>query len=157
MLPRWHLLWGFFISYILIYFFHFPFFAGAVIFVSSILLDLDHIIVYFLETKNLHPLKFFEWHAKQERFLETLSKEKKKKYRHSHYLFHGLEVLLLLALFSFFNKLVLLILYGVLIHLVLDIAELYSRGFHISCKVSQIWLWQRNKKKRRVSRLCSED
>lgn len=151
MLPRWHILSGFVLAYIFVYFFNYSFFLGLIIFLSSVLIDLDHIIVFFFEEKSLHPKKFFRWHDKKEVFIKNCLANG-EQIIFPHFILHGVELIILLLILSIFFSYFWFVLIGVFLHLVLDIIDLIIRKWHLSYKVSQIWLWQRNKNKLRVKR-----
>jgi hypothetical protein len=60
-LPKWHILFGFVISYILIYFFNFSLVAGIIIFISSFLIiDSDHFLLYILRKKDFNFFRFYK-------------------------------------------------------------------------------------------------
>lgn len=150
MLPRWHLLFGFIFSYTLVYFFNFSLFAGLVIFLSSIFIDLDHVLLYYLENKNLNPKNFFNWSDKKNLLWKSLEQEEKKKFKSPQYLLHGVEFILLLSVLSIKYVLFFWILLGILLHLLLDFFDLFYKRehHHFSLKFSQIWVWHRNKGKK---------
>ncbi len=150
MLPRWHIFFGFVFSYILVYFFNFSLFAGFIVFLASIFIDLDHVLLYFLETKDLHPAKFFEWGNKKEALWHSLSTQEKKNYQAPHFILHGIEFVIILLIFSLFHPFFMWVLLGILVHLALDFIDLYQKRktHHFSLKASQIWLWRRNRGKK---------
>jgi len=149
MMPKWHLLFGFILSYVLIYFFNLSVIYGAIIFLSSIFIDLDHVLVYFLETKNLHPKKFWEYSMEKKRKWENLDQLEMDRAQRPHNILHGVEFALFLLILSFFTKIFLFILFGILFHLLCDLVYLIYQKEHVSFKLSQVWLWQRNKKRKK--------
>ncbi len=151
MIPRYHVLLGFIFSYIFVYFFNFSLFAGFIIFLSSIFIDLDHVLLYCLEKKNLHPRKFFAWGNEHTRRWYSLSKEERENYQSPHFILHGIEFVAILIIFSFYHNFFLWVLFGVLFHLFLDLIDLYCKRdiHHFSLKTSQIWLWKRNRQKKK--------
>jgi hypothetical protein len=149
MMPRWHVLYGFIFSYILVYFFNFSLFSGFVIFLTSIFMDLDHVLLYYLDTKNLNPSKFMNYSRKRKECWRNISENESNLYKKPHFILHGMEFLLLLLIFSFLHVFFLWILIGILIHLFFDLFVLIYEKEHISIKTSQIWLWQRNKNKKK--------
>lgn len=145
MLPKWHILFGFAFSYILIYFFNFSIIAGLIIFLSSVLIDVDHHIYYILKKKNISLKNSYNWFLKQRKKYLKLNRTQKKNIQTPIFIFHGIEFILLLILLSFLNKFFLWILIGVLFHIVFDLIELiYIKGI-ILTKVSQIYVLRRNK------------
>ncbi len=148
MLPKWHILFGFVFSLVLVNFFNFSLFAGLIVLLSSIFIDLDHVLLYFLKTKNLNPWKFYEWSMIKRKDWARVPFEKKSTFYTPHFIFHGVEFLVLIILLSFLHVFFFWILIGVIFHLVLDFIEIFYKREHISIKISQIWLWQRNKNRK---------
>jgi hypothetical protein len=148
MMPKWHLLWGFVFSYTLIYFFDFSVVTGILIFLSSVLVDIDHVLIYFLETKNIHPKKFWDYSIEKKIQWGKLDHQQRYSYKRPHFILHGIEFIIILILFSFFWKLSFFVFLGILFHLSCDFVILIYEKEHISLKFSQIWLWQRNKNKK---------
>lgn len=148
MLPKWHILYGYIFSLILIYFFNFSLFLGFIVFLSSIFIDLDHVLIYFIKTKNLNPVKFYDWSMNKRKTWACVPFEKRGNFRTPHFIFHGLEFLILLIILSFLHSFFFWILLGVLFHLILDFTELIYLREHLSIKTSQIWVWQRNKNRK---------
>ena len=148
MLPKWHILYGYIFSLVLIYFFKFSLLAGLIVFLSSVFIDLDHVLIYFLKTKNLNPQKFYSWSITKKNIWSSLCKEEKKNLKRPHFILHGIEFILLLSILSYFYTFFFWILLGVILHLVQDLFILFYEREHISIKTSQIWLWQRNKNRK---------
>lgn len=148
MLPKWHILYGYIFSLILIYFFNFSLSAGLVVFLASIFIDLDHVLIYFLKTRNLHPLKFYNWSLVRKEIWSKLSSNEKEDFRRPHFILHGIEAVVILSFLSFLHEFFFWVLLGVLFHLILDFIILFYEREHVSIKTSQIWLWQRNKNRK---------
>jgi hypothetical protein len=148
MLPKWHFLYGYIFSIILIYFFNFSLFAGLIVFLSSVFIDLDHVLIYFLKTKNLNPYKFYNWSMKRKKAWSCINAEKKNEFLKPHFILHGIEFLALVLILSFFHNFFFWIFLGVSFHLALDFVVIFYEKEHLSIKLSQIWLWQRNKNKK---------
>lgn len=151
MQPKWHFLYSFVFTYILFYFFNFTPSSLVLVFFSSIFIDLDHVLLYYLETKNLHPKRFLEWSERKKLAWEALSSAERQEYRSPHFLLHGVEFVFILVLLSFWQRFFIFILLGVIFHLFLDYIEYGFKGrkfTHLSLKTSQIWLFQRNKKRK---------
>ena len=147
MWPKWHLLYSFIFVYVIVYFFQFSIFAGAVIFLSSIFIDIDHILFYSIKERNFNLFKFWSWSKINQDKYKKLSKFERDKLKKPYFIFHSIEFIIILIIFSFFNKIFLWILAGFLFHLVLDYIALIYEKEHFSIKFSQIWLWFRNKDK----------
>jgi hypothetical protein len=148
MLPKWHFLYGYVFSLCLVYFFNFSLFAGLIIFLSSVFIDLDHVLIYFIKTKNLNPRKFYSWSIDRKAVWMNLTLSQKSIFKRPQFLLHGIEFILILILLSFLHQFFFWILLGVLFHLFLDFLVLIYEREHCSIKASQIWLWQRNKNRK---------
>ena len=148
MLPKWHFLYGYIFSLFLLYFFKIGLFAGLIVFLASVFIDLDHVLLYFIKTKNLHPWKFYSWSMNRRNAWLKMSFNKKEKSKRPHFILHGVEFIIILSFLSVIHSFFLWILLGVSFHLLLDIIELLYRKDHLSVKISQIWLWQRNKNRK---------
>jgi len=148
MLPKWHLLYTYVFSIILVYFFEFSLFAGLIVFLSAIFIDLDHVLIYVLKTKNINPIKFYTWSFAKKDCWNKLTKDEKKEFALPHFILHGIEFILVLVVLSLAHSFFYWILLGVLFHLFLDFIVLIYDREEISIKTSQIWLWQRNKNRK---------
>lgn len=152
MLPKWHVLYGFVFSIILVHFFHFSLFAAAIVFLSAIFIDLDHVLLYFIETKNLNPHKFWNWSMRRKNYYHNLSSVERARLKSPHFILHGIEFLIILIGLGFVHSLFFWILIGASFHLILDFIHLFYEGIsHYSIKTSQIWLLQRNKNKKSMN------
>jgi hypothetical protein len=148
MLPKWHILYGYSLALVLIYFFQFSLFAGFIVFLASITIDVDHFFIYVIKTKNFSVKKAYYWHKKNRDKWIAVNPCDKKKYVISHYVFHGLELILILILLSYIHDFFFWALLGAILHLILDYCEIISYKSSLVPKISQIWLWQRNKNKK---------
>ncbi len=147
MQPKWHILWGFIFSYLIAYFFNISLINFSILFLSTwFFIDLDHVLLYVIKTGNFNPWKFIIWskEKKEERMAFSLSEKSKAEF--PHFFMHGVEFLILLALLSFLNETFLFILIGFIFHLILDLVAMFYERENVLFKISQIWLWQRNKK-----------
>ncbi|VVB80590.1 Uncharacterised protein [uncultured archaeon] len=150
MLPRWHILSGFILSFSLCYFFSFSLFAGLIVFLSSIFIDLDYVLVYYLEKKDLHPKNFFYWWNKKHEVWKSLQKEERKNFKSPQRILHGVEFLIILLIFSKINVFFWWIFLGVILHLIFDLIDFgLGEDKHLICsKTSQLWTFHKNKGKR---------
>jgi hypothetical protein len=149
MLPRAHIIVGLISSFIL--FLVCPqitFFYALIIFLASVLIDVDHYLYYAFRKKDLHLSRAYNWFRGQQKRFAKLKPSERSKYKSTIIIFHGIEFLLVLILLVIFiNKIFLFILIGVIIHLFLDYYDLIvsKRDFYI--KISQIYTHIKNKKK----------
>ena len=150
MLPKWHILIGFVVSYLLIYFFNFSLIAGFIIFLSSFLLDFDHYLLYVYKTGNFNLKKAYNLAITDGKKWGKLSFQQKKQYKLKIFLFHGIEFFIILIILSKFSIFFLWILIGFLIHMAIDILNLIYGKYPVYAKISQIAVWQRNKSKKKL-------
>ena len=150
MLPKWHILAGFAVSYILVVFFSVSPIAGIIIFFSSFMIDFDHYIYYVFEKKNFHPGHSVRWFLEFRRKWSKLTKEERKGHRQPILIFHGLEFGALLFFLSLVNRLFFFLFLGMIIHMVLDWIDLIYEDRPIFLKISQIYVWQTNKNKKKI-------
>jgi len=121
--PSWHIFFGFLFSVFL--FFLFPevgIINLSLLFFSSVLIDVDHYLFYIYEKRGFNLRRAYAYFI-----------EKKKKWNKfgnkvhnplpSFFIFHGLEVLLLLFVLSFFFSPLYFIFIGFSFHLLLDLME----------------------------------
>jgi hypothetical protein len=149
MLPKWHILIGAIFS--LIIFFLFPYLGLLnilIIFLSTFLIDIDHYFCYSINRKEFDIIKAYNIGVVMRERYRKLSKKDKLKQKRPIFVFHGIEFILLLAILSYFYSLFLFILLGTLIHLLLDYSEMIYYKDPLSFKISQIYLFIKNKKRR---------
>jgi hypothetical protein len=116
MLPTSHIIYGLVLSAFL-FIFGIPISYVAIIFSASVLIDFDHYIFYVALKKDINPIKAVKWY-----FIEGKKYENNLKYQFAFLqIFHTVEFLLILAILSFFNKIVLLIFIGCVFHTCIDI------------------------------------
>ena len=145
--PKYHLLIGFTAFFILVYFFNFPLIAGLIIFLSSVFIDIDHIIRYSWLEKNINPVKFWNYSMKKTRQWHSLSYSQKRKVKLSVFFSHGIEFWIIIIILAFSFSLFLWILIGIGIHMIADIASLIHYKDPLYSKLSIIYILISNKKK----------
>lgn len=149
MLPKWHVLIGFVVSYILVYFFNFPLLVGLIIFLSSVLIDGDHYLWYGFKTKDWNPLHAVSWFYDLIEKHKKLSHSEKRMFKKHLLIFHGIEFwIILLILGVYINPLFIYILIGVGIHMIADWSKLLCDELPAYTKISQIAVWEKNKSKK---------
>jgi hypothetical protein len=147
MRPKWHILFGFVISYILVYFFNISIIAGTVIFLSSFLIDIDHYAYYVITKKEQSLRKAYNYFIEARKKFISFSQKEKKKYRRPLMVFHGIEFLAILIALSIFNNFFLWVLIGIAIHMILDFSEMYFMKEPFYIKFSQFYVYITNKQK----------
>jgi hypothetical protein len=119
MYPSYHI--GFGALFALALYFIFPsigILGGLLIFLSSIFADIDHYLVYVKRKGNFSLKKAYIYFVNYEK-----SKEIKKEV-HPLFIFHTVEFVALLIIFSFFINFFFYIALGLLFHMILDFIEL---------------------------------
>lgn len=128
MFPIYHIIYGAIFS-LLIYIF-FPsigLFGLSIIFLSSVLIDIDHYLYYVFRKKDFNLKRAFKWFVKFGKKFRSLPKEKQRKVRIPLCIFHGFESLLVLFILSYFSEVFYFIFFGFAIHLFFDfIGALYE-------------------------------
>ena len=139
MLPKYHIILGFLFSLILWIIFPSISILGAlIIFFSSFLIDVDHYLYFVLNKQNINLKNAYNYFVKK-RKIAIAKKTKNKNPNPLMYLFHGIEVLLILFILGIFtNKIFLFIFIGFSFHLFLDLVEQIYYGFRIA-KISLIF------------------
>ncbi len=147
MIPKYHILFGFlFVAFLYFFFPIIPLYGLAIIFLSSILIDVDHVFYYFFRKGKLNPVESYNWYMKRKIHFNLIPKEQRKKIYSGFYLFHGVEWLIILFLLSnFINPFFLFIFLGFSFHFLLDlIHEIYDK--RTVDKISLFWNIFRRKK-----------
>jgi hypothetical protein len=105
----------------------YPFFGvySIIFFFAGFLIDFDHYAEYVFREKDLNIFKAYKYFRKHGFSIgdDKNIKEISKKYRLHLNIFHTFEFLILLLIFSFFNKVILFIFLGFLIHVLTDLFE----------------------------------
>jgi len=121
--PSWHIFLGFLFSVFLIFLFPEVGVANlTLLFLASILIDVDHYLFYIYEKRGFNLRKAYDY------FMEHKKKwgefgNKVHDTSPSFFIFHGVEVLLLLFALSFFFKPLYFIFIGFSFHILLDLVE----------------------------------
>lgn len=131
MLPKYHILAGIVFSLILIIFFNISLIPAVIVFLASVLIDVDHYAYYVLKDKNISLKKaYIKFKRLDEKYL-SLPLEKQNKYYYSLCIFHGIESILLIFILAYIFKFNLLffIALGFSYHLFFDIIQkIYEEG-----------------------------
>jgi len=128
MYPRYHILLGAVFSFLLFLIFpHIDLLAAAIIFLSSVLIDVDHYLYYVYKRKDINFKDSLSFYSKFEKKFNSLSKQQKKKYYTGLCFLHGIESLIILAILSYFSLFFLWIFIGFVFHHLLDLIEMSRR------------------------------
>ena len=95
----------------------------GIIVASSIFIDVDHYFYYVYKKKKLDPFKAYRWYMDNRKKCCAIPKEQKGKIHFGTYYLHGIEILIILLLLSFFvSDIFYFILIGFTFHLLLDLS-----------------------------------
>ncbi len=150
MTPKYHVLFGLIFILILYLAFSPTTFILAVIFFSSILIDVDHYILYFFAKKDLSLRKAYKFFIERKELWLSMPLEKREKCKRAVFYFHGIEFLAFILLLSFFSSFFIPVFLGCLFHLFIDLIELYFYKEPLYCKISQIYVYITNKNKKQL-------
>jgi len=119
-----------------------------VIFVSSVLIDIDHYLSYAITNNDLNFVRMCKYQEKRMKVWEGLSRKQKRYSKHDIIIFHGIEFFLLVAAIALFYELARFILIGISIHMILDFIDLYFSEAPFYVKSSQLYLYFKDKDKK---------
>lgn len=149
--PKWHILYGAIFSVLIYYLFKATPLQVSIIFLSSVLIDLDHYARYFLIKKDLNPKSFWNWSMKGTNdWLNLTTEQRFSEYKLPIYIFHGIEFWLILAISSYFFPVLIWALIGISFHMVLDFIDIYQKKFPFYFKFSQAYIYLTNKNKKQL-------
>lgn len=114
--------WIHFLVSLIIALFLYPFFGWKVLFilVGGVLIDIDHYFWYVFKFRKLNIIHCYKF------FLERFDKIKIKELIGSLLIFHTVEFLAIMIIFSFFSEIIFFSLIGLISHYVLDLIFLYT-------------------------------
>ena len=150
---KWHILIGFVVSYILVYFFNLTLFAGIIIFISSWIIDGDHYLWYAIETKDWNPINAIKWYEKSIPKWFSMPLKEKEKFKRGVFICHGILFWIILATLSFIHKIFLWILIGVGIHMIADFIDNIKTKEPLYNKIFPCYVIRRNKNKKSLGEL----
>ncbi len=140
MLPKFHFLSGVFLSIILILIFpNIRTINLLIIIASTFFIDIDHYIYYIYKKKEFNLIKSYNHFYSKFKQISKMPVSKRKKYYSVFPFLHGIEILLIVFLFSIFvSKYFFFVLIGFTLHIFLDFYDSLKRNLR-SDKVSLIY------------------
>jgi len=127
---------------ILLYFLFYPIislFGLLVIFLSSFLIDIDHYFYYIYKKRDFSLIRAYKWYMTTMHRFCSLPPEKQKKLYIGFYIFHGIEILIILFLLGFYvSKIFIFVLIGFFFHLSTDLISEIIFGQ----RIDKIFLFQ---------------
>lgn len=149
MLVKTHIILGLIFSLSIYLIFHIAFFEMIIIFLSSFLIDFDHYLIFLIKHRRFSIKKSYVFFKKRAIKFRKISKKQKNSYKMPFLIFHNIEFFILLFLLGFFNKLFFFVLIGICFHMFLDYIDLAYHKFPVYFKVSLIWTYLENRKKKK--------
>lgn len=120
-------------------------FGAFVLWLSTwFFIDLDHAFRYSVKKKDFSPLNFWKWSKKQGEKWKRLSIEQRFKYKSPLFVFHGIEFLVLIGIFSFFYSVFFFVLVGFIFHLLFDWIDLFLKNESVLNKSSISYVLLKN-------------
>ena len=120
----------------------------SIIFLSSVLIDVDHYIYYIFKKRDWSLKNAYDHCYEEGIHWLKLSPKKRAEYKWTPLIFHGVELWLPLLILSYVHEFFLWIFLGISIHLFIDYVELIYRDDSLMSKVSQVYVYFRNKNKK---------
>jgi len=147
MLPKYHLIFGILFIIILHFLFlNLSLISLLIIFISNILIDIDHFVYYTIKKKKFNFFEAYKWYSESSKIFDSLSKKQKSNFYFGFYALHGIELLIILFVLGLSNKLLLMIFLGFSFHFIIDF--LYSiKKQQTFQKFSWIYNFTQRKKK----------
>ena len=109
---------------IFLFFLNFNFSQISIVFLSSILIDGDHYVYYILKRRNFNLLKCYSWYIENLKRTMRLPMHERKKIYSGFFLFHGIEILIVLFLLGkFISPIFIWIGVGFSFHFIVDIFD----------------------------------
>ena len=121
MLPKSHILIGIIISGLLYFLNIVPLLPVVMIFLSSILIDVDHYLYYIFQEKDVSLKKAYKWYLMRLKKYRKLSNKEKDKHKNFLLIFHGIEPLLIIYILSIYFPVLFWVFIGFIIHLITDL------------------------------------
>ncbi|VVB80252.1 Uncharacterised protein [uncultured archaeon] len=148
MYPKTHILFGLIFCVILFVFFPNISLLGLLcLFLSAVLIDVDHYIYFIFKKKNLSLNKSYIWFKELKEY-GLKHKREIYLYKWPNYTFHNVEFLLVVLVLYFIWPFFGFLFIGLLLHFFLDFLDDLSTGLPITMKLSLVYLLIRNKNKK---------
>ena len=124
MYPLQHLKFGAIFSLLILFLFPQIGLTGfLIIFLSSVLIDVDHYLYYVYKKKDLSLKNAYKWCIKKRKKFLSLPRKQRNKFYTGFYFLHGIEILIVLFFLAFLSDYFLFVFIGVLFHLFLDFID----------------------------------
>jgi hypothetical protein len=153
MRPKIHILSGLLFSIVFYLFVNISLFELTILFLSTwLFIDLDHVLIYFIQTGNLNSRKFFKTHKRSKESWNKIPLNQKSKYKKPYFIFHGIEFITIILLLAQIWEIFYFVLIGTLFHLILDYIDILIKKENIIFKTTFVgtFIHNRNKIKRKT-------
>ncbi len=124
MYPKTHILLGGIFAILIYFILQLTIFQAIVIFLASVLIDIDHYLYYVYRKKDFSLKNAYNWFLEGEKKFDKLPENEKKKIFIGIYIFHGIEAIIILILLSYLSKFFLFVLIGFLFHQSFDLIDI---------------------------------
>ncbi len=148
MSPKYHIFIGF-IMVLILFLFGLDLSSCLIIFLASVLIDIDHYLFYVYKKKDLNLRRAYNYFVRRMEKWRFLPAKKREKYKKPIIIFHGVEFFLLLIFFSYINPFFYLVFIGIAIHMCADYSHLLYIKEPLYSKLSQIYVYITNKNKKK--------
>ena len=146
-----HLILGFLFFYISVKLFNISLINSAIIFLSSILIDVDHYFWYVGATKDWNPFHAISWYKSWVPKWKSLNPQEKDKFKRKILTFHSLSFWILIYTLSFINPIFIFVFIGIMIHICEDYIHFIYNKEKFYPKFSWIYTFKRNKNKKNLT------
>ena len=124
---------------------------SLIIFLSSVLIDVDHYVYYAVLKKDINFKRSYNWFMENREKAKKLKLTNSKNYQEAIFFLHGVEFMFILILLIFTSRLFAYVLIGIIIHMLLDFVDATIHGDSFKNKLSAVHTHIRNKKRARLS------
>lgn len=158
MLPSKHIIFGAIFSILVWLFFPVMGWLGAmIIFLSSVLIDVDHYLYYVYKKREFDIKDSVRWYLSNTDLVKKMNKKQKANFYSGLYFLHGIEAIILLILLmltfpNIFNFTIFIII-GFLFHQVLDAINLYKNEYRLDKVMSFTYAVYNSKNKMLIQNL----
>jgi hypothetical protein len=124
MLPKTHFFSGIIIGFVFLLFGNFSVVEISIFLAATVLIDFDHYLYFVIRKKSFNLKKAYIYFKEKTRNLRLLSKKERQSFTTGVYVFHDIEALGIVFLFSkIISPYFLFVFLGMLLHLILDWIE----------------------------------
>ena len=117
-------------------------YAAFMVLIGGVFIDIDHYLVYVIPKRDMHFLRAYR------HFKDYGRNGLHQWIKQELYAFHNLEMLALLAIFSFYSTLVFMFFIGVLVHYIMDWIAEYKAIGTVKSLSAFAWLFRAVKRKK---------